>query len=600
MKAFSRQYLLIFIPVLTSSIATLVVLTLWLSAGNRDKRITAFKSTVASQLEQALQSSEAILAGNSGAMQTLSIALKRLQQIGNDLSGDSSSDAELPVTGAEGKILAKAAMMESLKASESAEQGDEQLAVQLLAMSSAFKGLVQHIVQHHATERASLRTFSWLTLLLVVVVVLYSAVMTMRYQREAASHLSSIATSMENERSRTARLTAFIEAMASGNYDMHVADKDDELSTTLVSMRDKLKRNAEEEQRRSWANTGLAKISEILRESGDSAVLFDNIIKFVVKYTQSNQGGLFLLNDTDPQHHYLELAACYAFERKKYLNKKVDVGEGLVGECFLERESIHLIEVPEDYVQITSGLGGDKPSALLLMPLKVNDTIVGVLELASFKDYPEHAISLVQKFAENIASTVSGVKVNDTTRKLLAQTQEQTEAMRAQEEEMRQNMEELSATQEQMMRQMKESDLLKEQLRQREQVFGLTTILSEADTFGTIIHLNDKLVEVSKYSREELMGKGHNIFRHPDMPKQLFKLFWDTIQQGQVFQGIIKNRAKDGTHYWVDATVVPVKDEQGRIIKYVSARYHITNDRIAEDLYEKQARRLGLPLLQTA
>jgi PAS domain S-box-containing protein len=209
-------------------------------------------------------------------------------------------------------------------------------------------------------------------------------------------------------------------------------------------------------------------------------------------------------------------------------------------------------------------------------------------------------VELVEKFAESVAATVSGVKVNTRTRELLEQTQQQAEEMKAQEEEMRQNMEELSATQEELQRQMRESELAKTQLQHRDQAFGLSTILSESDPFGTITFANDKLLQVSKYSREELIGQGHNIFRHPDMPRELFALMWDTIRQGQVFQGIIKNRAKDGTHYWVDATIMPVTNEEGKVVKYIGARYHITSDELAEGLYEKQVRRLGLPAFATA
>src|SRR6478735_5070103 len=98
---------------------------------------------------------------------------------------------------------------------------------------------------------------------------------------------------------------------------------------------------------------------------------------------------------------------------------------------------------------------------------------------------------------------------------------------------------------------------------------------------------NEKLCEVSKYTPEELIGKPHNIFRHPAMPKELFKEFWDTIKSGRVFKGIVLNLAKDGSHYWVDATIVPVKDASGEITKYVGARYHITDDKIAEELYNR-------------
>ena len=199
--------------------------------------------------------------------------------------------------------------------------------------------------------------------------------------------------------------------------------------------------------------SGLAQVGEILRVStASTADLYDNIIKFVVKYTKSNQGGLFILNEENESDKFLELVSCYAFERKKYLTKKIGLGEGLVGQCYLEGEKIYLLEVPQEYITITSGLGGAAPNALLLVPLKINEKIFGVLELATFGKYESHEVELVEKLTESIASTISSVRVSESTRILLEKTQQQAEEMRAQEEEMRQNMEELEATQEEMRR----------------------------------------------------------------------------------------------------------------------------------------------------
>ena len=95
-----------------------------------------------------------------------------------------------------------------------------------------------------------------------------------------------------------------------------------------------------------------------------------------------------------------------------------------------------------------------------------------------------------------------------------------------------------------------------------------------------------------------MMGRAHSLFRHPDMPKELFKLMWDTIQSGKVFAGIVKNKAKDGTPYWVDATIMPVSDDKGKIVKYIGARYHLTDEAYALKKYNEQMQKLGLPGLE--
>ncbi|MCP9447898.1 MAG: methyl-accepting chemotaxis protein [Nitrospira sp.] len=113
-------------------------------------------------------------------------------------------------------------------------------------------------------------------------------------------------------------------------------------------------------------------------------------------------------------------------------------------------------------------------------------------------------------------------------------------------------------------------------------ILNVTTILSEADLKGNILSVNDKFCEVSQYSRDELLGKPHSIVRHPDTPKEVFKQVWATIGRGQLFHGVIKNRRKDGTPYYVDAVIAPVLDKKtGKPRKYVGVRYDITEQEIA-------------------
>ena len=114
------------------------------------------------------------------------------------------------------------------------------------------------------------------------------------------------------------------------------------------------------------------------------------------------------------------------------------------------------------------------------------------------------------------------------------------------------------------------------ELRVRTDIMNVTSIVSESDKKGDILTVNEKFLEVSKYPKDELIGRPHNTTRHPDMPKETFKQLWSTIGRGDIFRGIIKNRAKDGTPYYVDAVVAPILGENGKPVKYLGVRYDIT------------------------
>ncbi len=121
---------------------------------------------------------------------------------------------------------------------------------------------------------------------------------------------------------------------------------------------------------------------------------------------------------------------------------------------------------------------------------------------------------------------------------------------------------------------------LESELKVRTDIMNLTSIVSEADKTGDILSVNQKFLEVSKYPKNELIGFGHNTTRHPDMPKEVFKQMWSTIGRGDIFRGVVKNRAKDGTPYYVDAVIAPILGENGKPMKYLGVRYDITEAEI--------------------
>ncbi len=129
---------------------------------------------------------------------------------------------------------------------------------------------------------------------------------------------------------------------------------------------------------------------------------------------------------------------------------------------------------------------------------------------------------------------------------------------------------------------------LKEDLEALRLALDKSALVSATDAKGDIYYVNDKFVEVSKYSSEELIGQNHRILKSGFHPPEFYKELWDTISSGKIWHGAIKNRAKDGSFYWVDSTLVPVMGKEGKLERYISVRIPITEQKItAEQLSAK-------------
>lgn len=176
---------------------------------------------------------------------------------------------------------------------------------------------------------------------------------------------------------------AFIEQIGNKDYSVQLQGLDassyhlnkDNLSGALLQVKEVLSGKNQQDHIRSWMNEGIAKIGEILRANTSLDQLCDLLLKNLVKLIGANQGGIFIVNESLANEVVLEQKACYAFDRKKFRNQQIQAGEGLVGQCYLERDTIYLTEIPQGYVRITSGLGGANPSYLLLIPIQSNDRV---------------------------------------------------------------------------------------------------------------------------------------------------------------------------------------------------------------------------------
>jgi PAS domain S-box-containing protein len=389
-----------------------------------------------------------------------------------------------------------------------------------------------------------------------------------------ARHVSTIQTESqrfsENELHRQRKLYRFVEKLRAGDIEAeYTPDETDVLGKAIINLRDNIKVSKQEElqrrkedEQRNWIAEGLAKFGEILRADNDNLEeLSYNIISNLVKYVNANQGGFYLIEDSDPGDKHLRLTACYAYERRKYADQRIEWGEGLVGACTLEKQTIYLKKVPDSYLNITSGLGKSNPRCLLLVPLKVNEEVHGVMEIASFEYFEKYQIDFIEKVAESIATTISTVKTNLRTSKLLAESRQQAEALASQEEQMRQNMEELQATQEEAARQ-------SEKFISFTNSVNHTLIRAEYDVNGILLYANTKFLQKLEYtSNTEVEGKHISMFINKK-DKEWFEGIWDSLAQGgKHFEGDMKHVTKSGKDLWTIATYTCVRNQWGGVEK---------------------------------
>lgn len=250
----------------------------------------------------------------------------------------------------------------------------------------------------------------------------------------------------------------FAIAVGNGNFeaDISVFGNSGEVGESLLEMRKKLSQVAQERQKqenesriRLWINEGITLVNDIVNKGKDDIEeLCNEFLTGIVKYTGMNQAGILLEEKDEDGMSYLRMVATYAFDRRKCYQKRVEIGDGLAGMCFWEKEIIFITNVPSNYSPIASALGEASPRCVMVIPLIVDSNAIGVMELASFRVFEKVEVELFERAAGILAARLLGLRTSLSTARLLEQTRMQAQELAAQEEELRQNLEELHATQE--------------------------------------------------------------------------------------------------------------------------------------------------------
>lgn len=208
----------------------------------------------------------------------------------------------------------------------------------------------------------------------------------------------------------------------------------------------------------NWYNKGMTMIMDIIsKNSRDLDTMASQFITILVEYLGVNVGAFYILNKPENEEPYFEMAGSYAINKSRS-NTAISIHEGYLGVCYKDKQKLIINNLPQGYISLESGLGRVSLKNLILIPILLDNDLKGVIELASLEMLPDYKIALLDKLADNLASSIEIVQMNSRMKKVVDQLHQHMEEVNNQKEEMMQNIEEMRATHEESerIRQIKE------------------------------------------------------------------------------------------------------------------------------------------------
>jgi len=255
-------------------------------------------------------------------------------------------------------------------------------------------------------------------------------------------------------------LTRSIQVDAAGE----VAFVKDNINEMIRNLKDTTLRNDEQD----WLKTNLAKFTRMLQGQKDLLTVGRLILSELAPVVSAQQGVFYMMdgNMTEPE---LRLLASYAYRERKGVNNRFRLGEGLVGQAALERERILLSNVPEDYVQISSGLGESKPVNIVVLPILFEGNVKAVMELSSFEKFSPTHQAFLDQLTESIGIVLNTIEANTRTEDLLKQSQSLAAELQSRQEELQQTNQELEEKARQLFEQNEEVERKNREVEQARQ-----------------------------------------------------------------------------------------------------------------------------------
>ena len=195
-----------------------------------------------------------------------------------------------------------------------------------------------------------------------------------------------------------------------------------------------LRETTRQNSQQDWLKTNLARFTRLLQCQRDITAVSKMLLSELATLINAQHGVFYMMDETVADNPRLKLLSAYAFKERKSLVSEWRVGEELVGQCAYEKQRILLTNVPSDYIEITSGLGGSKPQNILVLPIVFENKIKAVIEIASFTLFSQIHQAFLDQLGEFIGVVLNTIETNLRTEDLLKQSQTLSEELQSQQE----------------------------------------------------------------------------------------------------------------------------------------------------------------------
>ncbi|MCF6367042.1 MAG: GAF domain-containing protein [Bacteroidales bacterium] len=366
-------------------------------------------------------------------------------------------------------------------------------------------------------------------------------------------------------------LFGVIESLSEGNADINISPliENSSINAPLKNLQELLKQNFAEKKiqeaeikLKDELSLGNAEIAGLLQYVTSLEDLSFNILKSITKFLGIEQGGLFIISEDEENNPVLKMTASYSYNKKRIAEKIISINEGLVGRAYLEKESIYITEVPENYSSIESGFGEEEPKCLLIVPLIFNNQVQAVIELAGINEIEEYKIKFVEEVGESIASTISNIKHSQKTEELLTQTRIQSKEI----EDQRRTLEEKINTHRKQNRKLDKEIL---QLIEIIESIKSVTFMIEYDLKGTIMDISRKTLDLFDIQKSNIISLHHKDLIPISGYEKTYNKFWDELANNKA-QTLKESFIIKGKEYTFIQNYVPIRNVRRKIFRILS------------------------------